>query len=269
VSLIILRTTRSRAWALGFLVGHWAHAVTDINDTVGTMLFFPFSTETISTGMWRYGAYLGGELDGAAYYSGAGGIWDMTWFVIVLLAARVTLTKEYFRTVVRPADPGVWRWLEQNAHIGERGLVALYRGWLFYAGCRITAWTFYARFRVHDPWDVRWGGPYFVGRSDLSPGPWWPAFRSAAVGAVLVAVALSLIWRLCARHWWESAAVGVVVGAERIDAPAGQVGPVRGHAIEEGGLLGMAIGRRTAGVHAKRAVVRLPNEPFVDGFPPS
>ncbi len=85
---------------------------------------------------------------------------------------------------------------------------------MFYAVCRITAWTLRARFQVHDPWDVHWGGPFFVQRIDLSTAPFWEAFRSAAVGAVLLAVTLLAIWRLLGRRWWASAPGPVVAPAE-------------------------------------------------------
>ena len=37
-AVLLLRFTRERSWALGLLIGHVAHVVTDINDTAGTML---------------------------------------------------------------------------------------------------------------------------------------------------------------------------------------------------------------------------------------
>ena len=46
----MLSVTRSRAWFLGLLIGQWAHALTDIFDSAGTMLFFPFTTQHYSTG---------------------------------------------------------------------------------------------------------------------------------------------------------------------------------------------------------------------------
>ena len=44
IAAVVLWRTQNRAWALGLLIGQWAHALTDVNDSVGTMLFFPFST---------------------------------------------------------------------------------------------------------------------------------------------------------------------------------------------------------------------------------
>ena len=38
VALIVLWTTRSRQWALGLLIGQWAHVITDFGDSIGTFL---------------------------------------------------------------------------------------------------------------------------------------------------------------------------------------------------------------------------------------
>ena len=213
VAVVILRTTRSRAWALGFLVGHWAHVVTDINDTVGTMLFFPFSMETISTGMWRHAGYTGRYGDAAAYYSSLGGVWDSFWLLMVLLLARRTLTRDYFRTVIVPADPQAWAWLHRTFRLPEPALLAIYRGWIFYGACRIVAWTLVARVRARAPVDLSWGGPRHIDRIDLSPGPWWEAARSATVGAALLALTLLVAWRLVIhRLWQEGRAMPVATG---------------------------------------------------------
>lgn len=52
VAMLVLAVTRSRSWALGLLVGQWAHVLTDIADTAGVMPFFPFSMEPVTIGMW-------------------------------------------------------------------------------------------------------------------------------------------------------------------------------------------------------------------------
>ena len=203
VATAVLAITRSRGWALGLLVGHVAHVVTDVNDTAGTMLFFPFSLENISTGMWRHAAVLGRYGDAAAYYSSPGGIWDMCWLVVVLLFARQTLRASYFREVVVPADPRVWGWIHRTFHLPERGLLALYRGLMFYGGCRIVAWTLYARFQTDTPWDVSWGGPSFVERVDLSPSSLGEAVWSVAVGAAGLVLLLLVAWKVLIRRLWD------------------------------------------------------------------
>ena len=65
--------------------------LTDINDSIGTMLLFPFSTLNWSLHTWAYAATVkGGKyLDAAAYYSSLGLVMDLFWFVVVLgLVAR-------------------------------------------------------------------------------------------------------------------------------------------------------------------------------------
>ena len=203
VAVAVLAVTRSRGWALGLLIGQWAHALTDINDTAGTMLFFPFSLENISTGMWRHAAYIGRYGDAAAYYSSPGGIWDMCWLVVVLLFARTTLRRQYFREVIFPADPKVWGWLHRRLGIEEAGLVALYRGLLFYGACRIVAWTLYARLIYRAPWDPSWGGPRYIDRVDISDSSFWEATQSVLLGAAGLTVFLFVAWRLVIRRLWE------------------------------------------------------------------
>ena len=111
---------RNRAWPIGFLLGYAAHVLTDINDSVGTMLLFPFSTLNWTSQTWAYAATVeGGKyLDAAAYYSSLGLVMDLFWLIVVLFSWRV-LTREYWRTHVVPADAarlGVARpWFCPNA----------------------------------------------------------------------------------------------------------------------------------------------------------
>jgi hypothetical protein len=115
---------RNRAWAVGYLLGFAAHALTDVNDSVGTMALFPFLTLNFSLETWKYAASIeGGKyLDAAAYYSSLGLVMDLFWLAVVLASWRV-LTREYWRTTVVPADPGVWAWF--GRFLPERGLLAL------------------------------------------------------------------------------------------------------------------------------------------------
>lgn len=59
--------------------------LTDCFDSVGTMLFFPFTTQRYSTGMWAYASQQGRYGDASAYYSSLGGVWDF-----------LTLYRSYF-----------------------------------------------------------------------------------------------------------------------------------------------------------------------------
>lgn len=203
IAAFILRFTRERGWALGFLIGHLAHVFTDINDTAGTMLMFPFSTVQVTTGMWKHAAYKGRYGDAAAYYSSLGGVWDTFWLVLVVVFARNTLTKRFFRDVVVPGDPRSWGWLQRRFRLDERALVAIYRGWIFYGACRIAAWSLFARFRSSQGLDLTWGGPRDIARRDLYGGSWVRATASVAIGTILVAVTLILSWRLILKRWWQ------------------------------------------------------------------
>ena len=112
---------RNRAFAVGYLLGYAAHALTDVNDSVGTMLLFPFTTLNWTLQTWAYAATIDGGkyLDAAAYYSSLGLVMDLFWLVVVLCSWRV-LTREYWRTQVVPADPHVWAWF--GRWLPERGL---------------------------------------------------------------------------------------------------------------------------------------------------
>lgn len=201
----VLRLTRSRPWALGLLLGCWAHALTDMNDTAGSMLFFPLSTVPVSTGMWHHTASLGRYGDAASYYSSLGGVWDAAWMVAVLVFARRTLTERYFRDVVRPTDARTWDWIARRFHIDERGLLAIYRGWFFYGACRLVAWSAYTRLRTDQPIDLSWAGAYPIGGGALYDGTWSQWAVRAAAGAAATAVVLAGSWRLILARWWREA----------------------------------------------------------------
>ncbi len=83
LAVVVLAVTRSRSWALGILIGQWAHVLTDVADTAGVMIFFPFSTETVSISMWKHAAVLGRYGDAGAYYSSLGGVWDLFWLLVL------------------------------------------------------------------------------------------------------------------------------------------------------------------------------------------
>ena len=112
VALFVLWKFKSREWYLGLLVGTAAHVLTDTFDSIGTMVFFPFTLQHYSNGMWAYAAQQGPNGDGAAYYSSLGGVWDLLWLVISLANWRV-LKRSYFFDQVVPDDP-VWGWLKRR-----------------------------------------------------------------------------------------------------------------------------------------------------------
>jgi membrane-bound metal-dependent hydrolase YbcI (DUF457 family) len=156
--LVIYALTRSKVWGVSFMIGNWAHDISDIGDTMGTMLFFPLSTELISIDAWAYAGQTGRLTDAAAYHSGLGFVWDAFWLVCALLCWRV-LKADYFHSVIVPADP-VWQRLERR--LPEAALLALYRAMFFYGFARLTAWLLWAHVLNDYPFDLSWGGPYWV-----------------------------------------------------------------------------------------------------------
>ena len=173
---------RNRALTVGYILGYAAHALTDVNDSVGTMLLFPFSTLNWTIRTWAYAATVkGGKyLDAAAYYSSLGLVMDLLWLGVVLYSWRV-LTRDYWRTNIVPADAHLWaklgRWLP------ERGLLALYRATFFFGLCRLVGWNLYAHVvatptingvkRRGYPFDLTWTGPWWIkARSLPHVNPW-------------------------------------------------------------------------------------------------
>ena len=158
VALAAFLITRNRVWGVSVLIGAWAHVITDINDTEGTMLFWPLAMTNISTGAWAYAAQVGRHVDAAAYYSSLGLVMDSFWLVVVLVNWRV-LTKDYFRTFVAPVDP-FWGWLGRR--VSETAMLAVYRAGFFYGTTRLIAWTFWAHVVNSYAFDLSWGGPSWI-----------------------------------------------------------------------------------------------------------
>ena len=212
-ALLVLRFTGSRSWAVGILIGQWAHVLTDFCDTAGDMPFFPFSIEPVTVSMWKHAAAQGRYGDAAAYYSSLGGVWDFFWLGATLLFARVALTRDYFRRVVIPADPRAWGWLHRKAHLPERALLLIYQGFFFYGAGRMTSWFLLARFEERTPFQPTWGGPDYIGRAnDLSDAGWIEVLARTAVGGVLFAAFLWVSWRLFIKRWWERGHDPPIVG---------------------------------------------------------
>jgi LexA-binding, inner membrane-associated putative hydrolase len=157
VGLFLWKVCGSKTWGIAFIVGHWAHALTDTGDTVGTMLLFPW-TQHFHVDAWAYAGQVGRELDAAAYFSGLGSTWDAVWIVYGLYSWRV-LTRDYFVNYIAPADR-FWGWAGRR--VPQLALLTLYRAAFFYGTSRWIAWTIWAHV-LHDyPYDLTWGGPHWV-----------------------------------------------------------------------------------------------------------
>lgn len=167
------------------MIGQWVHAFTDVCDSLGVMLAFPFSTHIYSIGLWPYAAEAGRLGDAAAYFSGPAVAWDGLWIVAALASWRV-LTKSYFREVIAPTDP-FWDWAARR--LPEVALLALYRTSFFYGIARWSAWLLWVHVLNSYAFDLSWGGPH-----------WQPGVRSEALnagattsGLLLSAVAVTLV----------------------------------------------------------------------------
>ena len=201
--VLILAVTKSRSWAAGVVIGQWAHVATDVSDSAGVMIFFPFSTEPVSINMWKHAAAVGPYGDAAAYYSSLGGVWDLFWLVVVVLTARRTFSRDYFRNTVIAADPRVWGWLHRRLRMSEPALLMLYWGFMFYGLGRLVSWFLYARFSARAELDLSWGGPAWVAGNDLSDAGWLEVLARTAAGGLLFVAFLWLCWRLFVRRRWE------------------------------------------------------------------
>lgn len=184
VAGLIYLVWRNKLWAVSFLVGQWVHAFTDICDSLGVMLAFPFSTHIYSIGLWPYAAEAGRLGDAAAYFSGPALVWDGLWVVLAIASWRV-LTKDYFREVIAPTD-SFWGWAGRR--LPETALLALYRTSFFYGIARWTAWILWVHVMNAFAFDLTWGGPH-----------WQPGIKSAELNGggtswqlLLVALAVTL-----------------------------------------------------------------------------
>jgi hypothetical protein len=184
VAFLIWRFAGSKTWAISFLIGQWAHAITDTGDTVGTMLFFPWTIH-IHFGAWAYAGQTGRVTDAAAYFSGLGGVWDAVWIVYGIFSWRV-LTRSYFEQHVYTADKS-WDWA--NRYLSHTALLVIYRAAFFYGTSRWIAWTLWAHAVHHYPYDLSWGGPHWVHAAHAKSLSWLQLVGVAAIIAAIVAAA--------------------------------------------------------------------------------
>jgi membrane-bound metal-dependent hydrolase YbcI (DUF457 family) len=210
---VVLVATKNRAWFTGLVIGSFAHVLTDMFDSVGTMVLFPFTTQHYSVGMWAYASQQGRYGDAAAYYSSLGGVWDFLWLCLALSGFRV-FSREYFFDRVVPADP-VWGWMRRRFRMSDRAMLAVYRSYFVYGGCRIFAWFGWARWlnprRGLQVLDWQWGGPEWAWptiRGPISAGaPSWGDFiLVSARAALLWAIAVAILWQLVIKRLYLRAA---------------------------------------------------------------
>ena len=206
LTLLIWSWKKNRAFTVGYILGYAAHALTDINDSVGVMLLFPLLTLNFTSETWAYAATIDGGkyLDAAAYYSSLGLAMDVFWLIVVLFSWRV-LTREHWRTEIVPPDARIWAWF--GRWLPERGLLALYRATFFYGLCRMISWSAWARlfadpekygeFDVTSrgfPMDLSWTGPYWLDARSLSHANPWIAYPAALALLGLLYVVIVRLW---------------------------------------------------------------------------
>jgi hypothetical protein len=194
---------RNRAFTVGYLLGFAAHALTDIGDSVGTMLLFPFLQVNWTMQTWAYAATIeGGKYtDAAAYYSSLGLVMDLFWLAVVLVSWRV-LTREHWRREIVPPDARIWAFF--GRFLPERGLLALYRAMFFYGVCRMISWSLWARLvaepvidgvkRRGYPMDLSWTGPWWLDARSLQHVNPWLALPMALSLLAGVYVVISKLW---------------------------------------------------------------------------
>ena len=211
LGLIAYAIGRNVVWAYSLVLGQWAHAITDMGDTVGTMLLFPFTTHHFAVGAWAYAGQTGRYTDAGAYYSGLGFVWDGVWVVWALLSWQV-LTRRYFRDTIVQVDP-FWTWA--GRYVSETVLIALYRTSYFYGIARWTAWLIWAHLVRSFAFDLSFGGPFWVQRVKASEldglgarrGPGTGQPRLLSYGAIALVATLKGggkdAWRSMPRPAWR------------------------------------------------------------------
>jgi membrane-bound metal-dependent hydrolase YbcI (DUF457 family) len=164
IGLLIYKLSGSRLWAFSFIIGNFAHVLSDTLDSVGVMLFFPFSTYHVHFGLWEYVGEQGRQLDGIAYYTSLGGAWDIFWAILLIFNWKV-LTTRYYRDRVEPQDP-FWPWLQRKTN--DTICLAFYRTSAFFGFASIIGWMVYALLvnELHAAFDWSIGGPQWAPRVD-------------------------------------------------------------------------------------------------------
>lgn len=158
VGLLCYAICRNKVWSFSLGLGLFAHAATDIFDTNGTMMLFPFTTEHVSLGAWAYAAESGKRMDGIAYYSSLGLVMDLATLALLLVSWKV-LKRDFFYSTVLPNDP-VMRLL--NRAVPDRALLAVYRFGFMFGLTRMLSWILFVHVLHSSPFDLSWGGPSWV-----------------------------------------------------------------------------------------------------------
>ena len=135
-------------------------------------------------------------------------MWDFFWLCIALLN-RKALGRDYFLNKVVPDDP-VWGWLRRRFDLSERAMLALYRAFFLYGGCRIFAWFLWARLlnplRGTQRLSWTWSGPDWVSHVAFPAPNWGDFFQNTAVGILGLTTATFIGWKVIGSRMWARAA---------------------------------------------------------------
>jgi hypothetical protein len=200
-AIVVLAIGRSRGWFVGIIIGSAAHVLTDLFDSVGTMLFFPFTTQHYTIGMWAYASQQGRYGDAAAYYSSLGGVWDFMWLCLAITGWKV-FSAAFFFTHVEPND-GAWAWLRRTFALRDTAILALYRAYFVYGAARIFAWFIWARTTRDAPLDWSWGGPFWVMKATTHYGTCGGIVVRTLLGVAGLALTCMILWVVLVRWLWQ------------------------------------------------------------------
>jgi membrane-bound metal-dependent hydrolase YbcI (DUF457 family) len=162
IGALILLLSKNWIWAFSFVLGSWAHVFSDTLDSVGVMLFFPFTEWHLHLDAWQYVGQAGRKEDAIAYYTSLGGVWDILWAVWLSFNWRM-FTAHHFHTEIVPRDT-FWLWLRTKA--SDTVMLTVYRASAFFGVASIIGWYIWALLinDFHAALDWSLGGPQWAPR---------------------------------------------------------------------------------------------------------
>ncbi len=162
IGLIILALSKNKMWAFSFVLGSWAHVLSDSLDSVGVMLFWPLTDWHFHLDVWEYVGQAGRKEDAIAYYTSLGGAWDLLWAGWLALNWRM-LTRDYFHREIVPKDV-FWPWLGRKT--GDTFMLTIYRASAFFGFASIIGWFIWALFvnDFHNVIDWSFAAPHWAPR---------------------------------------------------------------------------------------------------------
>jgi len=162
MAALILLASRNPMWAFSFLLGAWAHVLSDTLDSVGVMVFFPFSTWHLHFDVWQYVGEAGRRQDAIAYYTSLGGVWDVLWAAWLAMHWRM-FTARHFEAEIVPRD-SFWLWMRTKVSLPV--MLTVYRASAFFGVASILGWYIWALaindFHAALDWSI--GGPQWAPR---------------------------------------------------------------------------------------------------------